>query len=63
MWYIFNMKTMLVNGGNKKNPSKKHYSINSEAAYTIKDERGIQEEEYDRDSLSEDDLDRILASF
>jgi len=57
------MKTMLVNGGTKKNPSKKRYSINSEAVYKIKDERSIQKEEYNRDSLSEDDLDRILAYF
>ena len=57
------MKTMFVNGGAKKSPSKKRYSINSEAVYKIKDEKSIQKEEYYRDSLSEDDLDRILAYF
>jgi len=55
------MKTMIGNGKVNNNPSGKHNSINSEATFSDKDDRGADEERFDRNCLSEYDLDRIMA--
>ena len=55
------MKAMLGKGGIKNSQSKKNQSISSEAASKVKDEKNTQMEKFDRNNISEADLDRIMA--
>ena len=55
------MKTLTVNEVVKVNRAKKDNTVNPEAIIKLKTERGVRKEKFDRNFLSEDDLDRILA--
>ena len=55
------MKAMVENGEMKNKLPKKHGNANSEIKFKVKERRGNPQEILDSDSLSEDDLDRIMA--
>jgi len=55
------MKITSGNGEIKNSLPNKYQDSNFETAFMTEDERGAQKEKFDRNRLSEDDLDRIMA--
>jgi len=55
------MKTMTINRETKNTPAKKHSNINYDAALKINDGKSAQKDKFDLNSISEGDLDRIMA--
>ena len=55
------MKTININIGSLKEPAGKHYSFNYEVMPKTEGDRGKKKERFDKNNLSEDDIDKIWA--